>query len=376
LISYFPIEGAHGIDRAACILQDITERKRTEQAVRESEETFRSVFRDAGVGMVIVSLEGQFLAANKAFCDCLGYKEEELLEKTVESVTLPEDWPAFSKKLREALIEGHGFQWFEKRCLHKSGRIIYTQSSASLIQSRQGLPKYFVAEVLDVTNRKQAEQALAEMTRKLIKAGEQERTRIGRELHDDISQRLAMLALELEQLQQNPSEAQSRLPELRKRTIEISSDVQALSHDLHSSRLEYLGVVAGIKGWCKEFGERHAVGTSFSNDVPGALPLEIGLPLFRVVQEALHNAVKHSGVKHIEVRLWEELSGVHLTIADNGVGFDVETAMLGPGLGLTSMRERVRLVNGTIVIDSEPNRGTTIHVRVPLESEQAKREAV
>ena len=185
------------IVRMIGVVADITDRKRAEETLRESEEKFRSVFRDAGVGMVIVSLEGRFLAANKAFCDSLGYTEEELQEKTVESVTLSEDWPAFSKKLREALTEGRGFQWFEKRCLHKSGRIVYTASSASLIRSRNGDPQYFVGEVLDVTMRKEAEQALADMTRKLIAAQEQERTRIARELHDDINQRLAMLAVEL-----------------------------------------------------------------------------------------------------------------------------------------------------------------------------------
>ena len=126
---------------------------------------------------------------------------------------------------------------------------------------------------IDVTERKLAEQALAEMTRKLIEAQEQERARIGRELHDDINQRLAMLALELEQLQDNPSEIRSRLQELRKQTTEISNDVQALSHDLHSSKLEYLGVVGGIKSWCKEFAERQRMEIDFKSDVSSVSPI-------------------------------------------------------------------------------------------------------
>jgi PAS domain S-box-containing protein len=183
------------------IARDITERKQAEEALRESEEKFRSVFRDAGVGMVIVSPEGRFLAANGTFCDCLGYTEEELLAKTVESVTFSADWPAFSHKLGEAITEGIGLWRFEKRCLHKSGDIIYTESSASLIRNRNGEPQYFVGGVLDVTKRKESEEVLSEMTRKLIQAQEQERARIGRELHDDINQRPAMPAVELEQLQ-------------------------------------------------------------------------------------------------------------------------------------------------------------------------------
>jgi len=355
---------------------EITERKRAEEILQESEERFRSVFRDVGVGMIIVSPEGRFLAANKAFCDCLGYTEKELLEKTVESVTLSEDWPAFSQKLQEALTEGHGYQWFEKRCLHKSGRIVYTESSASLVRGRNGEPQYFVGDVLDVTKRKEAQQALADITRKLIKAQEQERARIGRELHDDINQRVAMLSLQLEQLQENPAETQSRIPELRQQIGEISDDVQALSHDLHSSKLEYLGVVGGIRSWCKEFAERQKIAIEFKSDVSSVLPLNLGLCLFRVLQQGLQNAVKHSGVRSVEVQLQEVSGEVNLTISDSGKGFDLEAALQGKGLGLTSMQERVRLVNGTIVIDSAPMHGTTIRVRVPFKFEDAQRAAV
>lgn len=375
LASYFPIESASGIDRVACILQDITERKRAEEALRESEEKFRNVFRDAGVGMVLVSPEGRFLAANKTFCDCIGYTEEELLQKTVESITFPEDWPAFSEKLGETLTDGHGFQWFEKRCLHKSGRIVYTENSASVIRSREGVPQYLVGQVLDITERKAAEKAISGMARKLVETQEQERARIARELHDDINQRLAMLAVELEQLQDDPSEVRSRLQELRTRTIEISNGVQALSHDLHSSQLEYLGAVAGIKSWCEEFSHRQGIQVDFRQDVRSTLPEEIGLCLFRVLQEALHNAVKHSGMKRIEVQLQEEPGEIHLIIKDLGKGFAIETARHGRGLGLTSMQERVRLVNGMIDIQSKPMGGTTIHLRVPLDSGHGARPA-
>lgn len=361
--------------RTIGMVSAITERKRAEETLRESEEKFRSVFRDAGVGMVIVSPEGWFLAANGAFCDDLGYTEEELLGKSVESITLADDWPALSKRLSEVLAGRARLQRFEKRCLHKSGRIVFTESTASLIRSHDGKPRYFVGEVLNVTNRREAEETLSNINRKLIEAQEQERTRIGRELHDDITQRLALLAVELAQLQDNPSEVQSRAEKLRKETSEISDDVQALSHELHSSKLEYLGVVAGIRSWCKEFGERQKMKIEFTSDVAAALPFEIGVCLFRVLQEALHNAAKHSEVKHVEVRLLEQSNRVHLIVSDSGKGFDVESAIQGKGLGLTSMRERVRLVNGTIAIESKPMGGTTIEVRVPLESEHSSQRA-
>ena len=184
----------------------------------------------------------------------------------------------------------------------------------------------------DITRRKEMEETLSDMTRKLIESQEQERARIGRELHDDINQRLAMLSLELEQLQENPSEIQPRVKELRRQMAEVSNDVQALSHDLHSSKLEYLGVVAGMKSWCKEFAERHKMEIDFRSDVSSILPLAVGLSLFRVLQEALNNAIKHSGVKRIEVQLREESGEIHLIVSDSGRGFDVETAKQGKGL--------------------------------------------
>jgi signal transduction histidine kinase len=151
--------------------------------------------------------------------------------------------------------------------------------------------------------------------------------------------------------------------------------VQALSRDLHSSQLEYLGVAAGMKSLCKEFGERQKMQIDFRYDVRSTLPPEIGLCVFRVLQEALHNAAKHSGVKRIEAQLYEQSGEIHLIIRDLGKGFDIETAKQGRGLGLTSMQERVRLAHGMIEIQSKPMGGTTIHVRVPIELEHVSQRA-
>jgi PAS domain S-box-containing protein len=233
-----------------------------------------------------------------------------------------------------------------------------------------------VVAFTDITERKLAEAALADVSRKLLDAQEKERNRIGRELHDDVNQRLAMLAVELERLQDNPSEVRSRVQELRKQTTEISNAVQALSHELHSSKLEYLGAVRGMKSWCKEFGERQGLQIEFKSlDAQISLPQEIGVCLFRVLQEALHNAAKHSGVRRIEVQLREDSGEIYLVVSDLGRGFDLETAMQGRGLGLASMQERVRLVNGTIEIQSKPIGGTTVRVRVPLRLESAPQRA-
>jgi len=203
----------------------------------------------------------------------------------------------------------------------------------------------------------------------LIEAQEQERTRIGRELHDDIGQRLAIVAIELQQLHDDPlvlPEVRSRTGELQKRISEIAADVQSLSHELHSAKLQYLGIAGAIRGFCREFGEQQKVEINFQTHVlPSTLSPDISLCFFRVLQEALHNAVKHSRVRHFEVRLWGTPDEIHLTIRDSGVGFDREAARASQGLGLISMEERLKLVNGTLLIDSQLKRGTTIHARVP-----------
>jgi signal transduction histidine kinase len=143
--------------------------------------------------------------------------------------------------------------------------------------------------------------------------------------------------------------------------------VQALSHRLHSSRLELLGITAAMSQLCAEFAEQQKTTVNFAtHDLPDHPPSEVSLCLFRVLQEALHNSLKHSGVRHFEVRLWGSHGAIHLVVKDGGKGFDVEEAKTGRGIGLVTMEERIKLVNGDITIQSEPHGGTTIHARVPL----------
>ena len=297
------------------------------------------------------------------------------LQQFVDTIH-PDDRPQFSARIA-GLTQENPTAEVIYRVRGSDGTLTWLKSSGRVFFDPEGRMLRVIGMVADITDLKRAEESLAGMTRKLIAAQEQERARIGRELHDDINQRLAMLGVELEQLKENPSEIQSRVQELRKQTSEISNDVQALSHDLHSSKLEYLGVVSGIRSWCQEFSERQRIEIDFKSDVSHVLPLDVGLALFRVLQEALNNTIKHSGVKRVEVQIQEHSKEVHLVVSDLGKGFDVAAAKQSRGLGLTSMQERVRLVNGTISIDSKPMGGTSIHVCVPLGSgPAAKREAV
>jgi signal transduction histidine kinase len=254
--------------------------------------------------------------------------------------------------------------------IRPDGAIIWVEKNGSAHFDDQGKMLRIVGMVADITARKLAEAAFADVSRRLIEAQEQERNRIARELHDDIGQRLAMLAVELDLLQQNPPdliEVRRRMGELQKQVSELATDTQSLSHELHSTRLENLGGVAAMKDLCQELGEQAKVEIDFkSQDLPSQLPPEISLCLFRVLQEALHNSVKHSGARRVDVGLWRKSDEIHLAVSDLGVGFDSEAARERRGLGLVSMEERLKLLKGTISIESQPKRGTTIHARVPL----------
>ena len=349
---------------------DVTERKLVEDRLREYERAVEA----AEEMIAVLDREYRIVMANRKYATMRNMQKEQIVGRFANEV--------LNEGVFEGVVKAKLDECFQGKVVRYEMKYMYPE-----LGERDLSLSYFPIEgatgiegaaciAQDITERKRLEEALRGMSRKLIEAQEHERARIARELHDDINQRLAMLAVELEQLKENPSEVGSRVQELRRQTTEISNDVQALSHDLHSSQLEYLGAVAGMKGWCKEFGDRQGMLIACRHDVRSTLPTEIGLCLFRVLQEALHNAAKHSGVKRIEVQLWEEPGEIHLIVSDSGRGFDVEAVKQGKGLGLTSMRERVRLVDGAFMIDSRPMSGTTIHVRVPLDSDAPQRVAV
>ena len=357
------------------MVEDITDTKKAEETLRESETRFRLVADTAPALMWMSGTDKLCNYFNKPWLDFTGRSMEEELGNGWAEGVHPDDMQRCLDVYMQSFDRREKFE-MEYRLRHHDGEYRWILDIGVPRLNQDGSFAGYIGTCVDVTERKQAEEALSGMTRKLVEAQEHERARIARELHDDINQRLAMLALELEQLKEYPSEVESRVQELRKQTTDISNDVQALSHDLHSSQLEYLGAVAGMKSWCKEFAERQKLEIDFRSGVSSLLPRELGVSLFRVLQEALQNVLKHSGVRRVEAQLREESGEIHLVVIDSGRGFDVEAAKQGKGLGLTSMRERVRLVNGMISIESKPMGGTTIRVRVPLGSERLSEQAV
>jgi signal transduction histidine kinase len=228
-----------------------------------------------------------------------------------------------------------------------------------------------VGMVADITQRKQAEEVLSSVSGRLLQAQEAERARIARDLHDDIGQRLALLSLGFDEIQQSSSdpanERRGHLDALKRQTEEIAADIQALAHELHSSKVQLLGVVDAMGAFCSESSVRQKVEVDFSHQgVPATVPPDIALCLFRVLQEALRNAVRHSSARRVAVSFLGTPDGLSLTVRDAGRGFNADSASHDGGLGLTSMRERLKLVAGELSIESQPGRGTKIVARVPL----------
>ena len=361
------------IDGEPCVLavgMDITEQKHAEEALRESEERFRLVANTAPMLIWMSDASRLYTYFNDSWLAFTGRPMElEVGNGWAEGIHT-EDFQRCLDTYTRAFDARERFT-MEYRLRRYDGEYRWVLDIGVPRFNQDGSFAGYIGSCVDVTDRRIAEEALSGVNSRLIEAQERERTRIARELHDDIGQRLAMLTIELEQLTLNssnlPAELLRDVGKLRNHSFEIASDVQALSHELHSSKLEYLGIATAMSAFCREFSDQQNVEVVFAHDeIPRTLPQDISLCLFRVLQEALKNALKHSGVRHFEVELRLGPDAIHLTVRDLGSGFDREEAFRGHGLGLISMAERVKLVAGRLSIDSQPQQGTTIRASVPL----------
>jgi signal transduction histidine kinase len=259
----------------------------------------------------------------------------------------------------------------EFRVLQPDGAVRWLAARGKFYYAKSGEPERMLGVSLDITQRKLAEEAVSSMNRRVIEAEERERERVAKDLHENIGQRLALLAIAVEQLKNDfpdqDAEFHDPMDAVWRKTLGILTDVKASAHELYSPRLEYLGIAEVMKTFCEEFAERKSVEIDFSSQgAPGSILPDISICLFRVLQEALHNGVLHSGVKRFRVQLWGEADEIHLRVSDSGVGFDLGVARGGRGLGLVRIEQRIKLVDGKSSIDSQPRKGTTVQVSVPI----------
>lgn len=368
----------------AMLLLQQTRRRRAEKGLRESEERYRNVVETQTELICRYLPDTTLTFVNDAYCRFFKKTREALIGRQFLSLVPERSRPAVRRHV-ESLLEDPRIDAYEHEVLLPDGRIGWQQWVDHVLVDGHGRVVEIQGIGRDVSERRQAEDALRrneaalrasyleiqDLAGRLIAAQEAERRRIARELHDDLSQKLALLNIDIEMLERasgtSSAEMSARFRDLSDRAAEIASSVHLLSHELHPSKLEALGLVASIESHCRDIRNQHDVAVEFhSSGVTTSIAPDLALCLYRIVQEALHNVVKHSGADKASVQLTRDRDSLVLHIADPGAGFAPEEHDR-TGLGLVSMRERVHYLGGKLVIHSAPGSGTRIGVRVPLE---------
>ena len=347
---------------------DLIERTRAEDAVRESEERFRLIANTAPVIIWMSDVDKGVTYVNQTWLDLTGQRVEDVIGDGWTEWIHPDDivqnWEIYSR----AFERRETFQ-IDFRLRRRDGEYRWIVST--------GVPRYhvdgsfagYIGSAIDVTERRLAEDALATINQRLIDAQDEERAHIARELHDDVVQRLSVLSIQLHALLHPRTPQTNARHEMEKAAAEVvrlAKDVQTLSRRLHPAHLESLNIDDAATMLCRELSSQHGLTIECHVEpLPTGLPRRVTACLYRVLQEALQNAIKHSGARTVDVALRAGVDEIELTVRDTGSGFDVATPP-HHGLGLTSMKERVKAVRGRLAIESHQPYGTTIHAYVPV----------
>ena len=371
----FTSEGIFAGYIGSCV--DITEKRRAE----EERQKFVSLADRSLEFVGMCNLDFRPFYVNAAGMRLVGLDNlEAACRIKVQDYFFPEDQPfIINEFFPRVLREGHGE--VEIRFRHfKTGDSIWMIYNVFSIFDARGTSVAWATVSVNVTERKRAERALQQsrqelraLAGRLINAEEEERKRLSRELHDDLSQKLALLAFDTGSLVLAPPPSEDMKETLRKlqsRVVQLSQDVRQIAHQLHPTILEDLGLSAALNELCDEFSAREGIEVAFEQEaMPKVLPVDLASCLYRVAQEALHNVSKHARASHVRLRVCGSPEGIHLSIHDTGVGFDSKASLSRHGLGIVSMKERVGLVQGKFSIDSQPGRGTEVRVFIPLSKE-------
>ncbi|HTC94405.1 MAG TPA: PAS domain S-box protein [Terriglobales bacterium] len=358
------------------IARDITQDKQARQALIESERRFRLMADSAPVLMWLSGPDKLYTDFNKEWLRFTGRTMEEELAEGWKKDVHPEDLQVRLETYDRAFAALESFE-AEYRMRRHDGQYRWMLDHGVPRLTEDGSFAGYIGCCIDTTEQKEAKASLRELNGRLIRAQEEERARIAGELHDDINQRLALLANGFQELEENRGARDTspwikQLRDLKQLAIEIAADLQHLSHRLHPSKLYYLGLPSAVRDLCKEFSKQHKIDVECTvRDLPRHLDESVSLSLFRTAQESLHNAAKHSRARHIKVELAGESGMVRLRVADDGIGFDPEQVG-NSGLGLFSMRERLRLAGGEFSIRSRPFRGTQVEGTVPATTRHAQ----
>ncbi|MBV9038730.1 MAG: PAS domain-containing protein, partial [Acidobacteriaceae bacterium] len=382
------------IEGLVMVLVDIDQLRRSQQELREARDFAASVIENIPLPLVVVDLDFKIHSTNEAFCALAGSSSQGLERRLLPDLAAAlwgTDQPlrSYLENLQKEKDLGKGFMFEHKTPGENSkvfcirGRVLHPDSVQFLLVTFEDMTVHkeverllkaegerLASEVESTTKELgRSQDELRALTGSLFTSQEEERRRLARELHDDISQRLAAFDLDsnevLRHLGADSSLAEQKLQEIRGRMRGLSEDVRRLSHQLHPSTLEDLGLASALRSLTGEFGEREKMITTFSaQELPPAIPIEVATGLYRIAQEALRNVAKHAGKTHVKVLLRGKPEALELQVADSGLGFDTEDKR--SGLGLISMEERARLIGATLKIESALGEGTKVTVDVLL----------
>jgi PAS domain S-box-containing protein len=382
IVSKFPLFDEDGKLYALCgITTDITQRKAMEEAVRQAEEKYRDIFENAVEGMFQSTTSGRYLSANSALARMFGYSSPEELVRSVTDIAREIFVDQDSRRELIRLVELQGaVKGFEYELCRKDGSTIWVSESMRAVRNEQGETLYYEGTKEDITERKRAEEELQRtlgqvrtLSRRLEIVREDERTRIARELHDELGVRLTCLKMDLSRLQ--PSMNEASRPKLEEKVLSMIEQVdttiaavQGLVAELRPGVLDDLGLVAAIEWQCLDFERRSGIRClldSKQEDIP--LDSAKATVAFRICQEALTNVVRHARAKEIRVHLEKLDRELLLEIHDDGQGIVPEKVTAATSLGLLGMRERAGAVGGALEIVGRPGQGTTVTLRLPCE---------
>ena len=380
----YPLIDDHGAVKALAVLAtDITEKIEAQQMIEASEARFRATFEQAAVGIAHVGTDGRFLRINRKFCSIVGYPESELLERTFQDITCPEDLDSDLDHVRQLLAGEKSNYALEKRYLHRDGGTIWVNLTVSLMRDEAGEPQHFVSVIEDISRRKQAEDKIREyqerlkaMASQLTLAEEKERRAIAADLHDHVGHSLALARMQLSTIPEASSKLETNLlvKDVSNILLKALQDTRSLIFELSSPSMNEIGLAAAISEWLEDhIGRRHHLQTEFIENIREdrikGLDENVRALLFRNVRELLANVVKHARADKVRVCLTDEGDGVRIIVEDDGAGFDFSASgtrkSLDGGFGLFSIQERMSDLGGTFEIASEPGKGCRAVLTVP-----------
>ena len=376
----FDIDGEGATYPAGRVLTDISARAVAPVFAAQSAELGYGV-----LGGKMLSIEDIARTTADAALRILGGTSPESIKTAIQPPgPLTFDWRQLQRwGIREASLPAGSVVLFREPSVWDRYKWIVIGSASALVAQTA----LIAALLVNRARRRRAEQSLQEhvadlrtarmslshLSGRLMEAQEEERARLARELHDDVSQRMSFLAMDVARLREaltdDTAAAQEHALELQEDVVALGRDIQGISHRLHSSKLQVLGLRVAAENFCKELSSRHDLEVEFlQENVPSSPPDRVAIGLFRVLQEALSNVVKHSGARKCRIMLRGTDSELQLEVIDNGRGFDRGVAVSGHGLGLISMQERLNLLDGSVIIHSTPGVGTTVRASAPLQS--------